>query len=215
MNRSPHDRDVETKPHEWRIGSIALIILLYALVSGLALSGFVLYLDFSTELVYGPTNTGELCSWGTKTGIGFWTNNDLFCFVRLEYVALILVSFPLTTVFWQALFGFSVLIAVIVWRRCVAFGSRCKRSDRDRVEDLFSPFAVATMLYLIGVFVIGGVHAITFNLPRSNPEWRGTLLDVAGYLPLLDVYSGIGWQFLLAPVPVFMAFVYVRRRGKK
>ena len=212
---SAHDYDVKTKTRAARIRSIALVIFLYALVSGLALSCFVLYLDFSTELFYGPTINGELCSRSSKAGIGFWTENDLFCFVRLKYVAFALVAFPMSTVFWQALFGLSTFIFVAVWRRFLNPFSRPEAQEMDRFEDMFSPFAVATTLYLLGVLFISGANAIIFRLSRSSSEWRETFRGVSSYIPPLDYYSGLGWCFLLGPVPVFVAFVYLRRRFKR
>lgn len=189
--------------------SIFLVLLLYWMVSGLLIGGFVLYLDFAAEL-NGPTNDGELCRHLAESGFGFRTNVGATCFVRFEYVASVLTAFPLTVAFWEALFASVVLIPVVANRWFSGRTPDVGRRDHARVEVMFSPLAIASTLHVIGVFVISGVSAMTIHMPIYNPEGQGWLFNAMRQMPPLSVFGGLGWVFLLLPVPVFLSIGYFR-----
>jgi hypothetical protein len=193
------------------IRSLFLILLLYWIVSGLLVSSFVLYLDITTEL-NGPTSNGELCRLTAEIGFGFRTIDGSICFVRFEYVAFILMAFPLTIAFWQALFASVVLIPVVAYRWFSGRTADGGKRDHARVEVLFSPLAIASTLHVIGVFVISGVAAMTVQMPIYNPERQDWLFDAMRQMPPSSVFGGFGWGFLLLPVPVFLLIGYFRNR---
>lgn len=210
MNRSLDGSGAAKKTRAVKIGSIALIILGYSLVGGFLLSAYFLYVDIATEMD-GVTNS-EICRRSGDALITFRTNAGYTCFLRSGYVVFYLLFAPVSVAFWQMIFAVTVMSGVAISR---LFSTSRSRDVNLRVEEMFSPFAIATTLYLIGLFVLSGVYQLTVVVPIYNPSWRGVVFEAMPYLPSIGVFYPFSYLFFLPPVPVFVAFVYLRRRRKK
>jgi hypothetical protein len=213
MNRSLDGPDVAKKTRAAKIGSIALILLGYSLVAGFLLSAYFLYVDIAIEMD-GVTNS-KICRRSGDALITFRTNVGYTCFLRLGYVVFFLLFVPISVAFWQMAFAVVVASGAAI-SRLFNSGRGTEVNDGNLpVEEMFSPFAIATTLYVIGLFVLGAVYQFTVVVPIYNPSWQGVVFDAMPYLPSIGVFYPFSYLFFLPPIPVFVAFVYLRRRLKK
>jgi hypothetical protein len=195
------------------VRSIALIFLGYSVAGGLAISIFFLFVDITTAME-GSIN-GDFCSTFRPSGFGVPVAEGYTCVINFDYVLLLILYFPVCVVFWQTMFGGTVLASVALSRKCRKLVAGAMDGDGLCIEEMFPPIAIASTVYVLGVFILSGVYVLTRVVPRYEPSWRGLLDLWPLYLPPIDVFYEIAWLFLLPPVPIFIAIAYLLKQFRR
>ncbi len=150
---------------------------------------------------------GDFCSTLEPSGFGVPVGDLDTCVIHFDYVVFLILYFPVCITFWQALFGTLVAASIAISRQCRKFVLGAVSEGNFRIEHLFPPIAIASAVYVLGVFFLSGVYGV-IHRPAAGylRDWWPL------YLPPLEMFAGSAWPFLLAPVPLFVMIAYLRKR---
>ena len=188
------------------------VVLGFALAGGLAISFFFLYVDLKGAIFGGNFNP-EFCSLRPGSVARILISGEYTCYVQLDYAVFTFLFFPVCIVFWQAVFAGVLFAGVAISRQFQRFLPGGVTGRDVRIERNFPPIAVGSTIYVIGALSLGGLrYAVDRSRYEGDPD--AGLSGLFQYLPPVAMFEGFLWLYILAPVPVYLLYRYLREAAR-
>lgn len=165
--------------------------LALGVTGGLLLSGYVFGVELRDAIVLGAPNRAFCTPVPGDGGDIPLAGSGYSCRIAGEYLLLTLLYPPVIVVFWTTLFAALLAGAVVLWRGLGRIFGAAKAGGSQRE---IPPARLAMGVFGISVLCLGVAGQLS-----------------GGWYPL-GPFALVTWPALLAPLPLFAAVRYLRRR---